>query len=65
MTVRKIYVDCLRAGQVLKSYEFGLPIGMLLGTPPSQKFLEDQAKEALTNDRLAVPPYEGIKFTIR
>ncbi len=65
MSVKPLYVDCLRDGVVIKTLELGEPIGMLPGTLPDQKALEAQAQEALTNDRVAFPPYEGITYRVR
>jgi hypothetical protein len=52
MSVKPLYIDCLRDGVVIKTLELGEPIGMLPGAPLDQKALEAQAKEALTNNRI-------------
>lgn len=64
--IQKISVDCRRRGELIASYKYGLPAEM--GAPlalSDEERLIDQAKEQLTNDRLAFPPHDDITFHIR
>jgi len=64
--IQKVFVDCCRRGELIASYEYGFPASM--GAPPAtpdREQLIDQAKEQLTNNRLAFPPYDDITFRIR
>jgi hypothetical protein len=63
--VTKIFVDCRRDGKLIASYEYGLPIGLLPGTPPDTRSLIEQSKSQLTTDRVAFPQYDGITFRVR
>jgi hypothetical protein len=63
--MKKIFVDCFRAGEFVVSYDFGIPQPIMPGLPPDVDQLIDEAKTNLSNDRLAFPPYEGITFKIR
>lgn len=65
MAVRPIFIDCFRDGMLLKTYEYGEPIGSIPGKPQSDEKLKEEAKNDLTNDGLAFPPYDGIRFAIR
>ena len=65
MTVRPIYVDCLRDGDLIASHEYGWVSGALPSPAPDQQSLIDQSKTQLTNDRLAFPPYQGVTFRVR
>jgi hypothetical protein len=61
-----VWVHCYREGSLLRSYDFGIPVpadprALML---PSRDELEAQAKTHLTTERLAFPPYEGIRFEI-
>lgn len=66
--VKKVYVDCSRAGAVFRTYDFGIPIP-LTGwpglSPQDGERLKDEAKGNLTNEGLAGPPYAGITFRVR
>jgi len=63
--MKKIFVDCWRQGELIASYEYGLPEGRLPGAPPERQSLIDQAKSQLTTDRKASPPYQGITLDVR
>ncbi len=64
--MRKIWVHCYKGDTLLKSYDFG--IGETLNDAtlalPTREDLEADAKTNLTNEGLAGPPYDGIKFRI-
>lgn len=64
--MRVIWVHCYKEGAILKSYDFGVPETMndaAVGQPTRQD-LESQAKDNLTSESLAFPPYAGITFRI-
>ena len=65
MDVKKIFVDCRRDGRSLRIYEFGWPIAVVPGPSPERNKLIDEAKNNLTTDRIAFPPYAGITFDVR
>lgn len=65
MSVRHVFIDCLKHGKVIASYPIGIPIALLPGAPPDTKKLEEEAKSQLTTDRIAFPPYEGITCQMR
>jgi hypothetical protein len=63
--LRKVYVKCWRGSQLLATYEFGVPASQ--AAPPilpDRDTLIAAAQTDLTNDRLAGPPYDGIRFQI-
>jgi hypothetical protein len=59
-------VDCKRGGRLLATCEFAQMI-TLAGPPPQpdRGSLEMQAKDNLAEERLAVPPFDGVTFHIR
>ena len=59
-------VDCKRSGELLASYAFS-QVETAAGPPPppSRESLEKDAKENLSQEGLAFPPYDGITFHIR
>ena len=64
--MRKIMVHCYQGDTLLRSYDFGVAetandAALRL---PTREGLEAEAKTNLTNERLARPPYDGIKFKI-
>jgi len=64
--IKKIWIHCYRDGAPLRSYDFGVPVP---ADPsafqwPSREPLEAAAKTQLTTERLAFPPYDGIRFEI-
>jgi hypothetical protein len=61
-----IYVDCLRDGKLIRTYDFLRPASLgLPAPPPVDEMLILEAKSNLTTERLATPPYERIKFQVR
>jgi hypothetical protein len=62
----RYFVDCKRGGWLVATYEFAQAI-TLAGPPPQpdHELLEMQAKNNLAQERLAVPPFDGITFHIR
>ena len=65
MSVQQVFVDCVRDGQVIASYDFGVPEAQLPSMPPSNQSLISEAKTNLTNLGVAFPPYVGIEFNVR
>ena len=62
----KYIVDCRRGPEVIASYE--LPQAETLAGPPPQpvrEALEKDAKENLSLQGLAHPPFDGVTFHIR
>jgi len=64
--MRQILVHCFRGDTLLRSYEFGWPetLNDAAVSRPTRGRLEEDAKNNLTNEGLAWPPYDGIKFKI-
>jgi hypothetical protein len=60
-----IYADCLRDGKVIRTYDFLCPATLGPSAPPSNEQLISEAKNNLSNERLAAPPFEGITFQVR
>lgn len=60
-----IYVDCLRDGKLIMTYDFLCPATLGPSAPPADEQLILQAKGNLSAERLATPPFEGIKFRVR
>lgn len=61
-----IYVDCLRDGRLIRTYDFLCPASLAFPPlPPADEKLILEAKSNLTTERLATPPYAGIKFQVR
>lgn len=61
-----IFVDCMLNGKLVRTYDFLCPAS-LAGSPvlpPDDHFIEE-AKTNLSNERLAAPPFSGMKFVIR
>ncbi len=63
--MKTIYVDCRRDGKLIATYDFGWPITAVPGPLPERNTMTSQAKDALTSQRLAFPPYDGIEFVVR
>jgi hypothetical protein len=63
--LRLVYVKCWRGGQLLATYEFGVP-GSAAAPPilPDTATLTAEAQTNLANERLAFPPYDGIRFEV-
>jgi hypothetical protein len=64
--MRTIWVHCHKSGTLLRSYDYGKPEALndAAHKPPTRESLEDAAKNDLTNEGLAAPPYTGITFKI-
>lgn len=60
-----IYVDCLRDGKLIRTYDFLSPATLGPSAPSTDEQLILQAKENLSTERLAVPHFEGITFRVR
>ncbi len=68
MSVRKVFVDCVKDGSLIATYPFSYDetLALLDKTPPPHSSgLIEGAKTNLTDERKAFPPYEGIEFKIR
>jgi hypothetical protein len=61
-----IFVDCMHDGKLVRTYDFLCPAN-LAGPPvlPSDEYFIEKTKTNLSNERLAAPPFSGIKFVIR
>jgi hypothetical protein len=64
--MRTVWVHCYRNGSLLRSYDFGVPetLNDTAVKQPTAQELEDQARDNLTTERLAKPPYAGFTFEI-
>lgn len=65
-SVVPVTVECRLNGKLIKTYD-GMGYGRTLGPsapPPDESFI-NEAKNALTNDGLARPPYAGFQFKVR
>ncbi len=60
-----IYVDCLRDGKLIRTYDFLCPATLGPSAPPTDEQLILQAKGNISTEGLAAPPFEGIKFKVR
>jgi hypothetical protein len=58
--LKQVFVDCVRDGQVIASYDFGYGETLGPSAPPSHQALVAGAKENLTSLGVAFPPYTGI-----
>jgi hypothetical protein len=61
-----VAVECRFNGKLMKTYD-GMGYGETLdpsAPPPDVQFI-NEAKDALTNDGLARPPYVGFQFKVR
>lgn len=65
MGVKKVWVDCFLEGEIFKSYDFNYEETIGPSSPPERGGLIEEAKFSLSSQRLAVPPYTGIKFEVR
>jgi len=63
--MKQAIVECVRDGEVIAAYEFGIPESIGPTTPPSHASLVEEAKVNLSNHRLAAPPWEGITFRVK
>jgi hypothetical protein len=60
-----IFVDCFRDGTLMRTYDFLCPATLGPTTPPRDEDLILEAKNNLSTERLAAPPYDGIRFVVR
>jgi hypothetical protein len=59
-----IYVDCLRDGMLIRTYDFLCPASLVLpAPPPADETLIHEEKGNLSIERLAAPPFEAINET--
>jgi hypothetical protein len=65
MAVEPIFVDCMLAGKIIGTYEFGWPVGVAHGALPPRKALIEEAKAFLAIQGLAFPPYDKFDFVVR
>jgi hypothetical protein len=63
--LKRVFVDCVRDGQVVASYDFGYAETQGPSMPPNHQSLIAEAKTNLTNQAIAYPPYAGIEFKVR
>lgn len=66
--MKKIFVDCWRAGKLLATYEFGwaIPSDPRNTAPPTRESLIAEAKNNLATEGKSSPPYDdGISFDVR
>jgi hypothetical protein len=60
----KMYVDCLREGKLIRTYDFLCPASQAVPATPDGEHLILEAKGNLSMEGLANPPYEGMKFRV-
>lgn len=61
---KRVWIRCYRGSELILTLDVGAPIP-LDGRAfqwPTRECLETQAKDALTRQRSAFPPYDGIRF---
>ena len=59
-----MYVDCLRDGKLIRTYDFLCPASLASPATPDGEQLILGAKGNLSMEGLANPPFEGIKFRV-
>lgn len=59
-----VMVRCWKGGSLLATYDFVVPGSLAAPAVLNQEKLIAEAKENLTNEGRAFPPYEGITFNI-
>ena len=59
------FVDCFRGDVLIASYPFGYGQTLEPTPPPSNESLVVGAKTNLSTERLAFPPFDGIRFVVR
>jgi hypothetical protein len=63
--MKRAIVACKRDGKYIASYEFGYGSALMASpTPPGEKLIAD-AKNNLSSEGKARPPYDGITFEVR
>ncbi len=65
MSVKTIWVDCIRDAKIIASYDFGYGVTAGPSALPAQEGLIGEAKTNLTSMGVATPPYAGITFKVR
>jgi hypothetical protein len=66
MSIIPVFVDCFSVDTIIRTYEFGCPVNAAgVASQPSNEDLISEAKSNLTCEKLAKPPYDGIKFVVR
>lgn len=58
-------VDCVKDGTVIRTYDFLSPDSSAAPGTPDHDHLISECKNNLMVERLAKPPFEGIKFIVR
>jgi hypothetical protein len=64
-SVKQVFVNCLRDGQVIASYQFAYGETQGPSQPPNHQRLIAEAKTNLTTQGIAFPPYAGVEFKVR
>lgn len=59
------WIDCTLNGAVIASYPFRVPSSLAAPPTPDHAAMIADAKENLTNQGIAFPPYAGIAFPMR
>jgi hypothetical protein len=65
VSVKTIWIDCIRDGKIFASYDFGYGVTAWPSVLPAQEGLIDEAKTNLSSMGVAAPPYAGITFKVR
>lgn len=60
-----IFVDCFRAATLIRTYDFLCPATLGPTTTPRDEELILEAKNNLSTEQLAQPPFDGIRFVVR
>jgi hypothetical protein len=60
-----VYVECLRDGRLVKTYDIICPAGLGRSAPVADEEFFPYAKANLLVDKLATPPFDGITFKVR
>jgi len=64
-SLKRVFVDCVRDGRVIASYDFAYGETIGPSQPPGHQQFVAGAKENLTSLGVAFPPYAGIEFKVR
>ncbi|UNC16582.1 hypothetical protein FE249_20660 (plasmid) [Acidiphilium multivorum] len=60
-----VFVDCIIDGNIIRTYDFLVPYTTVPGIPPSDGELISEAKNNLSVEKIAAPPFANIKFVVR
>jgi hypothetical protein len=63
--MKKVFVDCVREGKIIATYDFGYGETIGPSARPSHETVVNSARSNLTSERIAFPPYAGIEFKVR